>query len=170
VLPSLRPVWLRMTNQGVWMNWAWLFPLLALQAMGQSRTAPEQVQDSVASSRSLTATRSSAIPDYQPVTADGRVRWFLMTTVSPSRLLMVGPISAGWGTLRNVPSEYPTHWDGFGKRYGMRLTGVVDRQPDRGGAGVGLGRGSTLPSLAGARVPAACGLRSEDRVSGAPSG
>jgi hypothetical protein len=41
------------------MNWARLFPLLALQAMGQSRTAPEQVQDSVASSRSLTATRSS---------------------------------------------------------------------------------------------------------------
>jgi hypothetical protein len=33
-------------------------------------------------------------------------------------------ISAGWGTLFNKPQEYGTHWEGFGQRYGMRLTGV----------------------------------------------
>jgi hypothetical protein len=33
-------------------------------------------------------------------------------------------ITAGWGTLFNKPSDYGTHWDGLGKRYGMRLTGV----------------------------------------------
>ena len=35
-----------------------------------------------------------------------------------------GLISAGWGTLFDKPSEYGTHWQGYGKRYGMRLTGV----------------------------------------------
>ena len=39
-------------------------------------------------------------------------------------MFIVGQISAGWGTARSVPSEYGTHWDGFGKRLGMRLTGV----------------------------------------------
>jgi hypothetical protein len=36
-----------------------------------------------------------------------------------------GVISAGWGTLFNRPREYGTHWQGFGERYGMRLTGVA---------------------------------------------
>ena len=39
--------------------------------------------------------------------------------------LLGGTISAGFGTLTNQPHEYGTHWDGFGARYGMRLTGVA---------------------------------------------
>jgi hypothetical protein len=39
-------------------------------------------------------------------------------------LLITGPFSAGLGTLRDAPHEYDTHWDGFGQRYGMRLTGI----------------------------------------------
>ena len=46
-----------------------------------------------------------------------------MSTVGPQSLLG-GVVSAGWGTLFDRPSEYGTHWHGFGKRYGMRLTGV----------------------------------------------
>jgi hypothetical protein len=65
------------------------------------------------------------VPHYKPATSQDKLRWFVSSTVSPSRLFIVGPISAGWGTLRSVPSEYGTHWDGFGKRNGMRLTGVA---------------------------------------------
>jgi hypothetical protein len=58
-----------------------------------------------------------------PITAAGRVQWFARSTVGPPSLIG-GTISAGWGTLFNAPKEYASHWDGFGKRYGMRLTGV----------------------------------------------
>ncbi len=36
----------------------------------------------------------------------------------------MGVLSAGWGTMLNSPEEYGPGWEGFGKRYGMRLTGV----------------------------------------------
>jgi hypothetical protein len=39
--------------------------------------------------------------------------------------LVGGIMSAGWGTAFNKPAEYRSTWDGFGKRYGMRLTGVA---------------------------------------------
>jgi hypothetical protein len=60
---------------------------------------------------------------YQPITAGQRIEWFAMSTVGPESLLG-GVVSAGWGTLFDRPSEYGTHWQGFGKRYGVRLTGV----------------------------------------------
>jgi hypothetical protein len=69
--------------------------------------------------------RNCASSEYQFVSLSGRLRWWADFTLSPSRLLIVGPMSAGWGTLRDVPSEYGSHWDGFGKRNGMRLTGVA---------------------------------------------
>jgi hypothetical protein len=59
----------------------------------------------------------------QPITAKQRADWFALSTFGPEGLAG-GVISAGWGTLFNKPREYGTHWDGFGKRYGMRLTGV----------------------------------------------
>ena len=39
-------------------------------------------------------------------------------------LLVAGPFSAGLSTAFNRPNEYGPHWEGFGKRYGMRLTGI----------------------------------------------
>jgi hypothetical protein len=53
-----------------------------------------------------------------------RFNWVTMTTLGPPSLAG-GVISAGWGTLMNKPEEYGTHWEGFGKRYGMRLTGLA---------------------------------------------
>ena len=32
---------------------------------------------------------------------------------------------SGWQTARDKPVEYGPSWEGFGKRYGMRLTGVA---------------------------------------------
>jgi len=58
-----------------------------------------------------------------PITARGRLHWFLTSTVGPPSLAG-GLFSAGWGTLFNSPREYGPHWEGFGKRYGMRFTGL----------------------------------------------
>lgn len=60
---------------------------------------------------------------YQPVTASGRARWFAYTLVGPSSIAG-GVISAAWGTGFDNPKEYGPHWEGFGKRFGIRLTGV----------------------------------------------
>ena len=58
-----------------------------------------------------------------PINGEERWKWFALSTVGPQSLAG-GAISAGWGTLFNTPREYGTHWDGFGKRFGMRLTGL----------------------------------------------
>ncbi len=62
--------------------------------------------------------------NYTYLTGTQRLQWFAASTVGATSLLAAGPISAGWGTLFNSPKEYGPGWEGFGKRYGMRLTGV----------------------------------------------
>jgi hypothetical protein len=52
------------------------------------------------------------------------MKWVVVSTTGPPSLAG-GVVSAGWGTAFNNPEEYGTHWDGFAKRYGMRLTGVA---------------------------------------------
>lgn len=64
------------------------------------------------------------VPDYVPITGAQRAKWFIVSTAGPKSLLLSGPASAAWGTMLNSPEEYGPHWEGFGKRYGMRLTGV----------------------------------------------
>ena len=71
------------------------------------------------------ASASKRVPNYQPIITTERGRWFLTSTVGPTSLLLAGPLSAAIGTARNIPTEYGTHWDGFGKRNGMRLTGIA---------------------------------------------
>ena len=63
-------------------------------------------------------------PRYVPITPEQRLQWFMHSTVGIESLLIAGPISAGWGTATERPPEYGPHWEGFGQRYGMRLTGV----------------------------------------------
>jgi hypothetical protein len=60
---------------------------------------------------------------YQPIAGRERWKWFLESTIGPQSLA-AGVFSAGFGTARNSPNEYGGTWEGFGKRYGMRLTGV----------------------------------------------
>jgi len=60
---------------------------------------------------------------------------------------MGGLISSRWGTLVGKPSDYGTHWQGFGKRYGMRLTGVSVSKRDGGQYRRDLGRASTLRAI-----------------------
>jgi hypothetical protein len=69
-----------------------------------------------------------AVPEtlssYKPITAEQRIKWFAVNSLGPASLTG-GLFSAGFGTLVNRPREYGPHWEGFGDRYGMRLTGVV---------------------------------------------
>jgi hypothetical protein len=61
---------------------------------------------------------------YVPITLEQRLKWFVRSTAGVESLVFAGPISAGWGTAFHHPPEYNTSWEGFGQRYGMRLTGV----------------------------------------------
>jgi hypothetical protein len=70
----------------------------------------------------------------EPITPGERLSWFAQSTVGPATLTG-GLISAGFGTLINRPREYGTHWEGFGDRYGMRLTGVATSNAMEAGLG-----------------------------------
>lgn len=65
---------------------------------------------------------TSPLPQ-QPITPAERLKWVEISTVGPTSLA-AGVVSAAWGTLYNSPREYGPHWEGFGQRYGMRLTGI----------------------------------------------
>jgi hypothetical protein len=60
---------------------------------------------------------------YQPITGRQRFTWFVRSTIGP-QTLAAGLFSAGISTARDNPEEYGPHWEGFAKRYGMRLTGI----------------------------------------------
>ena len=88
------------------------------------------------SSRPGTApqTKRLAPLPYQPITTTGRLRWFVLNSIGPTSLA-AGVFSAAIGTAMNSPSEYGPHWEGFGKRYGLRLTGIVTQNAMEAGIG-----------------------------------
>jgi len=88
----------------------WVLPLSAQTPGG--RTSSSQFMS------------NNGIGNYQPATGKDRMKWFVVSTAGPLSLLAAGPISAGFSTALNRPKEYGPHWEGFGERYGMRLTGV----------------------------------------------
>ncbi|WP_109488395.1 hypothetical protein [Occallatibacter savannae] len=68
--------------------------------------------------------RASRYPiDYHPITSEERLEWFVRSTIGGTSLVG-GIFSSALGTAVDTPSEYGPHWEGFGKRYGMRLTGI----------------------------------------------
>jgi hypothetical protein len=71
---------------------------------------------------------------YHPVTGGQRMKWIAYSTLGPKSLL-AGIWSAGIGTARDMPPEYGPHWEGFGDRYGMRLTGISTSNVMEGGLG-----------------------------------
>jgi len=79
-----------------------------------------------------------------PITPAERLRWVTVSTIGPSSLIG-GVFSAGYGTLINSPSEYGPHWQGFGQRYGMRLTGVATSNVVEAGAGAMWGEDPRYP-------------------------
>ena len=87
---------------------------------------------------------------YQYISGEERIKWFVMSTAGPTSLLAGGPISAGWSTLTNSPEEYGPHWEGFGKRYAMRLSGISTSNAIEALSGAALGEDPRyIPAPAG---------------------
>lgn len=92
---------------------------LVLASLAASGQTAEHAQTRPAQPGSDQAVNSP----YQPITGRERWKWFLQSTIGPQGLA-AGVFSAGFGTASNSPKEYGGTWEGFGSRYGMRLTGV----------------------------------------------
>jgi len=76
----------------------------------------------------------NAATPYQIITGRQRIDWCAESTIGPEGLA-AGLFTAGFGTATNSPREYGPHWDGFGKRYGMRLTGIATGNAIEAGLG-----------------------------------
>lgn len=87
--------------------------LAAIMALGGSALL---AQNAVLESDSAPA--STAASDS--LTLSARYRWAARSSVSAPKLAGFA-ISSGISTLGNHPEEYGSHWEGFGKRFGMRL-------------------------------------------------
>jgi hypothetical protein len=72
--------------------------------------------------------------EYHSITPDGRLGWFVRSTIGP-KSLVGGLFTAGIGTAENAPHEYGPHWDGFAQRYGMRMTGIATSNAMEAGLG-----------------------------------
>lgn len=95
-------------------------------AQTSSQSVPAQTQDKMKAEppsplQSPRPLEQNAV--YHPITGDQRLKWFAASTVGPTTLI-AGIFSAGIGTALDRPHEYGPGWEGFGDRYGMRLTGV----------------------------------------------
>ena len=71
-----------------------------------------------------TSSCPSVAQPYKGIAPRERFKWVARSAVGLESLAG-GVFSAGIGTATNSPREYHGTWEGFGKRYGMRLTGVA---------------------------------------------
>jgi hypothetical protein len=86
--------------------------LVTASAAGQTTSAP--------SAKAFGNTPASS----EPITGRQRLHWAVKSTIGPVGLA-AGMFSAGFGTALDRPKEYGPHWEGYGKRYGMRFTGIA---------------------------------------------
>jgi hypothetical protein len=71
---------------------------------------------------------------YPPIAGRQRLDCYIKSTIGPESL-SAGLFSAGFGTSVNRPREYGPHWAGFGKRYGVRFTGIATGNAMEAGIG-----------------------------------
>jgi hypothetical protein len=105
--------------------------LFASALLAQQQIFPGTVASTVAPDPNGTASvpaydpaTSSSSDPLRPITAKQRIQWVLQSTFGPASLA-AGLFSAGWGTEFDHPKVYGPHWEGFGDRYGMRLSGLA---------------------------------------------
>jgi hypothetical protein len=104
--------------------------LFASAVLAQQQVLPGTVASTAtpdpgaASTPSYNAANSSSSDARHPITAHERIQWALKSTLGPANLT-AGLFVAGWGTLFNQPKTYGPHWEGFGDRYGIRLSGLA---------------------------------------------
>lgn len=97
--------------------------LMCAAVHAQSDATPQQSQSNPPAAEQSNLETGTLEAPYEPITAGGRVRWFVVETVGPVSLAG-GLVTAGFGTAINQPKEYGPHWGGFADRYGMRFTGI----------------------------------------------
>ncbi len=74
----------------------------------------------------------SSSDDPRPITARQRARWVVFSTFGPQAIIGEA-FTAGLGTWRDRPSEFGSHWDGFGNRAGVdRTEGAVSHTMEAG--------------------------------------
>lgn len=95
---------------------------------------------------SLAAAAQPSGAALPPITHALRIKWAVASTVGPANLAG-GVFVAGWGTAFNKPEEYGPHWEGFGKRYGMRLTGSATSSAMEASLGALWGEDPRYPRL-----------------------
>jgi hypothetical protein len=95
--------------------------LVSTHSLAQAETA-ETGQSSGTPSQSAVSPATS-IRDYIPITGNERVQWYLRGTGTAAVSSSV--LSAAWSTAWRSPHEYPETWGGFGKRYGLAISGVA---------------------------------------------
>ncbi|HTS48743.1 MAG TPA: hypothetical protein VMH05_12415 [Bryobacteraceae bacterium] len=100
--------------------------------------------------------KNSSSSATQSITGKERAAWALRSTFGPASLLG-GAFSSGWGTVFNTPREYGTHWEGFGDRYGMRLTGIATSNTMEAGLGAIWGEDPRYFRASGESFPARLG-------------
>jgi hypothetical protein len=98
-------------------------PQHASYAQNTSAEAPAEVSPQTPTPGVFTGGLTTGRP-YEPITAHERLHWALRSTIGPESLA-AGVFSAGIGTAENDPVEFGPSWPGFGKRYGMRLSGIA---------------------------------------------
>ena len=76
----------------------------------------------------------SANVPYVPISGKQRAEWAAQATFGPQSWLM-GTFSAAIGTAADHPAEFGPHLDGFGKRYGMRFSGIAASNTIEAGLG-----------------------------------
>ncbi|HWF92799.1 MAG TPA: hypothetical protein VN684_10980 [Terriglobales bacterium] len=109
-----------------------IFHLLIFAIFVVSITADASAQ--APARRNSAASAPDAPSTYVPITAQQRFHWFVTSTVGPTSLA-AGLFSAGFGTARNTPKEYGPHWEGYGKRYAMRFSGIATGNAMEAGLG-----------------------------------
>jgi hypothetical protein len=96
-------------------RWAGLLVVTATLAMGQDLAVEN------ASVSTIVNVGVSSSDDVHPITAQERARWVVYSTLGPQAIIGEA-FSAGLGTWRDRPTEFGSHWDGFGKRAGADLS------------------------------------------------
>lgn len=93
------------------------------------------------------AVSSSDTPS--PITARQRTEWVVSNTVGPQAIIGEA-FSAGFGTWRDKPPEWGSHWDGYGRRAGADLGEAAVSHTLEAGLGAIWGEDPRYPRDAGA--------------------
>jgi hypothetical protein len=119
----------------------WVYSCLWLSLLTAGRAQPAVVESPLGAQdipsrveRGFDTVAGSRSADHR-MDAGDRMHWFVRSIMG-AQGLVGGLFSAALGTAVDTPSEYGPHWEGMGKRYGMRLTGISTGNAIEGGLGV----------------------------------